>query len=363
MLERSCTALLLAAVAAATNAGAARAADQAASYQVVFGPLPRYTLDLYATGGAVTFTLRGAGMAIAGAGPLSGNAVTLSAPVGDGATLTMTLALAVDWQSFTGSWRLAGGPRAEGSIVGSTAPWPVHDVDTLGVPRLLVADAIELGKIGRVSRFRSGEGHDYSDDFESCRSMKHYYDPLPGVERRSVVLFAPVTGAVIGTADEWDGALWKGTAINVQPDGQPAFHVTLYHVDAHPRLAVGDRVVAGQVLGTSAKISGTVTDLVVGVHTRGGYRLVSAFDAMSDGVFTRYAARGVADRQRLVIPREERDANPLVCTGETFLDPGTLENWVALSPPPPPRPLRRRLPTVPPLPALPSGPGSPPSRP
>lgn len=48
------------------------------------------------------------------------------------------------------------------------------DVDSNGIPRFVQTDYIELAKIDRISRFRSGEGHDYSDNFESCRSMKHY---------------------------------------------------------------------------------------------------------------------------------------------------------------------------------------------
>jgi len=57
-------------------------------------------------------------------------------------------------------------------------PPPVTwNVDSLGVPRFVATDYIESARIARVSRFRSGYGHDYSDAFESCRSMKHYYMP------------------------------------------------------------------------------------------------------------------------------------------------------------------------------------------
>ena len=35
----------------------------------------------------------------------------------------------------------------------------------------------ELDKIDKISKFRSGIGHDYWDDFENCRSMKHYFFP------------------------------------------------------------------------------------------------------------------------------------------------------------------------------------------
>jgi hypothetical protein len=33
----------------------------------------------------------------------------------------------------------------------------------------------------------------------------------------------------------------------------------------------------------------------------------------------------------MIIDRAERDAAPLQCDGESFLSPGTIENWVALN--------------------------------
>jgi hypothetical protein len=43
-----------------------------------------------------------------------------------------------------------------------------YDIDTYGIPKFVNVNYIELEKIHRISRFRSSEGHDYSDDFESC---------------------------------------------------------------------------------------------------------------------------------------------------------------------------------------------------
>lgn len=345
--------LLLAGALGAVTTASAPGADWTATYQTVFGHLPRFVLDLRETSGTVSFTLQGAGLTIAGSGTRAGSTLALHASLGEGVTLSLALALAAEGQTFTGTWRLAGGPHAEGTITGTTAPWPTFDIDARDIPLLVGADCIELWKIARISRFRSGEGHDYSDDFETCRSMKHYYDPAPGVERTTVHLFSPVTGTVLGTTDEYDGTLWKGVAIGIRPDGYPAFDVVLFHVNLEPRLAVGSRVRAGQLLGTSAKQTGTVTDVALGVHTPQGYRLISFFQAMPEPLFACYAARGVVSRQQLVITREERDAAPLTCAGETFLTPGTLENWVTLAPAAPPRGPRRRLPargSPPPLP-------------
>jgi len=57
---------------------------------------------------------------------------------------------------------------------------------------------------------------------------------------------------------------------------------------------------------------------------------VSWFEVMTDAVFQRYAARGIASRESLIISRAERDAEPLTCSGETFTSFGTIQNWVTL---------------------------------
>jgi hypothetical protein len=46
-----------------------------------------------------------------------------------------------------------------------------------GLPHFVTSQYLDLDAIYRISRFRSGEGHTYVDQFESCRSMKHYFDP------------------------------------------------------------------------------------------------------------------------------------------------------------------------------------------
>src|SRR5258708_5244428 len=51
----------------------------------------------------------------------------------------------------------------------------IFNVEAGGIPRIVEADYIDLSKIVSISKFRSAQGHDYCDDFESCRSMKHYF--------------------------------------------------------------------------------------------------------------------------------------------------------------------------------------------
>jgi hypothetical protein len=60
-------------------------------------------------------------------------------------------------------------------------------------------------------------------------------------------------------------------------------------------------------------------------------RYVSYVDAVTDGVFGQYTARGVASRAAMIISAAERDPSPLACSGEQFADAGTLPNWVDLA--------------------------------
>lgn len=199
-----------------------------------------------------------------------------------------------------------------------------YDVDLLGIPRFVNSNYIELSKIFRISKFRSAIGHDYSDDFETCRSMKHYFQPRGNANWSQVQIFAPVTGKISTVYEEW-----AGTQLWIQSEQYPAFFFIVFHVHLSAPLAVGDMVTAGQNLGTHIGFE-TMSDIAVGVNTPGGWKLVSYFDTMSDPLFQYYRNRGIASREQLIISREQRDADPLVCSGETFIDTGHLDHWVAL---------------------------------
>jgi hypothetical protein len=66
------------------------------------------------------------------------------------------------------------------------------------------------------------------------------------------------------------------------------------------------------------------------VNTPEGWKLVSYFDVMTDSLFATFQARGINARADAIISKEDRDGNPLACSGEAFADPGTLPNWVML---------------------------------
>ena len=208
-----------------------------------------------------------------------------------------------------------------------------YDISSHGIPRFVSNDYIQLERIGRISRFRSGIGHDYSDDFESCRSMKHYFEPKNTVDWAGVHIYAPVDGSVTVLTDEW-----AGTKIEIRSRLQPAFVFDIFHVSLSHPLKVGDTLVAGTLLGTHIG-SQTMSDMAVAVtvpqqgpksgsvHSR---MLLSYFDVMADSLLVRYQARGLVSRADAIISKEARDRDTITCAGDTFSSEGTIENWVTL---------------------------------
>ena len=200
-----------------------------------------------------------------------------------------------------------------------------YDIGTNGIPRFVFTDYIELAKIHLISKFRSGIGHDYSDDFESCRSMKHYFQPKSIVDWASVQIFSPVDGQVTRVRDGWAGA-----QVHIKSDEYPAFTFILFHVNLSSPLNENDRVGEGQILGTHIG-SQTMSDIAIGVHTPNGWKLISYFSVMTDALFQNYQTRGLNTRNGAIISKNARDSDPLTCVGEDFNDSGNLENWISLN--------------------------------
>jgi hypothetical protein len=202
---------------------------------------------------------------------------------------------------------------------------PYWDVAVQGIPRLTTHNYIDLARIHEVSRFRSGVGHDYWDDFERCRSMKHYFMTPQDSSAETVGIYAPFDGEIVRTLQEW-----AGVQLEIQSKAYPAFTAVLFHVNPAAGIGVGTQVTGGQRLGSHIG-SQTMSDITISVSESGGRRLVSWFLTMTDGVFALYQARGMTSRDQAVITKEERDASPLSCTGEFFANSGTLPNWVHLN--------------------------------
>jgi len=204
-------------------------------------------------------------------------------------------------------------------------PPTTYDVDALGVPSIIAADYIELDKIDRVSLFRSGVGHDYSDGVETCRTMKHYFMPKANVDWAAVVISSPLPGTIARMENETT----FGTQIQIASAVLPAATVILFHVVPDAAVVVGATVAAGQRLGHHVG-SQTMSDVAIRVMSPSGMRLVSYAEAMDDQTFARYAARGVPSRAALTISRPARDAASLTCQGEAFTNSGSLEHWAML---------------------------------
>jgi hypothetical protein len=308
-------------------------ADYSGTYFVTLGPQPRWMMSIDQSGQNVSFTLDGQFQA-AGEGTAGDNTISLTADING--TLNIALMFSGDGESFSGNWNFMDGSGAilqDGTITGNKGPRVTYDVDANGIPQFASTDVIELLKISELSKFRSGAGHDYSDDFESCRSMKHYFTPQSTVDKLSVMIFSPINGTVIGTMHERAEDLTsKGIMVGIQSDDYPAFHFIIFHIDLIKDLNVGDKIAAGQLLGYPPDYDNvTIADTAVGVNTPGGYKLISYFDVMTDSLFRDYALRGLNSREDAIITKDERDADPLTCDGETFADGGNLENWVVLN--------------------------------
>jgi hypothetical protein len=305
--------------------------DFSGRFYVVMGPNPRGIMDVTQSESNIAFTLDGAGFSVEGTGTVSENTLTLSASFAQFGPFEATLTSPDDGQSFSGAWTITGPTFMEGTLAGNRTTWETYDIETLGIPLFINTDCIELSRMKRVSKFRSGHGFDYSDDFESCRSMKHSFDLKPGENPGNSRIYAPFDGTVIGSLEDWEGTtLWKGTTIGFQPDFNEAFWLLIFHVNLDSLLQVGDHVSAGQLLGKPQKDDGGTT-VAVWVHTPGGDKLLSYFQVISDNLFTLYRQRGMAARDAAIISRAERDADPLTCQGEEIIDTGSLSHWFILN--------------------------------
>lgn len=206
---------------------------------------------------------------------------------------------------------------------------PQYDINSLGIPKFINNDFIELSKVERISKFRSGAGHDYSDDFESCRSMKHYYSLDTSWEPTNNFIsniYSPVKGEIVKLEKENNS---NGYQIWIKSDEYPAFSIVLFHVIISNSIENGMEVDAGETIGTV-----TATDIAVHVNTPEGERFISYFDVVSDNIFAQYQSRGINDRNDLVISKEIRDTNPISCDNDQDPFPNQYEtrydDWIFL---------------------------------
>jgi len=215
---------------------------------------------------------------------------------------------------------------------------PSADADVTTIPRFSTTTHVDLAFVERISRFRSGVGHDFADSYETCRSMKHYLclqhclvpnAPPPGGHDPSwttIAVRAPTSGTITRVESEQS----FGTQLHIQPAGHPDFRIRIFHVTPTAGVFEGAAVTAGQPLGMHAS-DNTMSDVAVEQFLADGFRRISFFDTLTDAAFAAVQARGVPSREALRIEAIERDAEPLSCLDEAFTWAGSLDHWVTLA--------------------------------
>ena len=220
---------------------------------------------------------------------------------------------------------------------GTLGDCATFDLDLQSVPQLVSTDFTNVADyIEDISLFRSASGHDYSDTFESCRSMKHYFSPV--LEERlnnNVPIFAPFAGTIVELFTEEEDFIDDGVTNQhavIRSESDPAVLAVLFHVDLLSNdIIAGSQVTSGQQLGYARMISGGSThhdfDIAIHVYTTMGVRYLSYFELLETDVFSNYSSFSL-DRSDFIISEATRDADPLTCDGETFTSSGSLPSWI-----------------------------------
>ena len=255
------------------------------------------------------------------------------------------------------------------------------------LPNFITASHIKISDIAHVSKFRSSAGHDFSDSFETCCSMKHYFIPIDYYDSRfTQPIYSPVDGVVLylsepsgGYSDDWKinyeeqtgkkpPADYRDWNIYIRPDSAPNIWITHMHVNPLDEIIEKVPPTNGQnmMMGLSrpAKegyrvkagdlIAHGLGEIIVKRHLDGTgipsgcnsadarekflqrylpgckakVRLHSIFEFMTDDVFNEYQKIADVSRSDFIITAEERAKNPLICEGEFFANPGNAGDLV-----------------------------------
>ncbi|HLB32563.1 MAG TPA: hypothetical protein VJL27_03355 [Patescibacteria group bacterium] len=204
--------------------------------------------------------------------------------------------------------------------------------ESAGKPaQFIQADFIDLEKIVAISKFRSGSGHDFSQETdETCRSMKHYYNVQNSAEgerlrsqnnglppapdgKTDIKIYSPVDGRITSIQSE---KMPIGEQIYIKPNDAPDYTIRLFHIYKLGGIKDGSAVKAGEQIGNIGQYQNTD----IAIEGRRGFnsQFISYFEVMPDAIFAKYLARGVKNRDELIITKAYRDAHPLECNGERF---------------------------------------------
>ena len=271
-------------------------------------------------------------------GARNDNSLSLEATIDD-FSFSYDFAIADDESTITAKVDVAFGNKTiEINEYGTLGDCTENEGGISALPKVVANDFTNVGGfIEDISYFRSSAGHDYSDSFESCRSMKHYFSPREEERKNSnVPVFSPYAGTIVqlnteeGKNFEDDGKTNQRTI--VRSSTNPAVLAVIFHVDFDSDgLAAGSTVEAGQQLGYARmERKGSVGhdfDIAMHLNTEEGVHYVSYFDLLDDDVFSGYNGFG-NNRSDFIITESQRDADPLSCDGETFTSEGSLSRWI-----------------------------------
>lgn len=213
-----------------------------------------------------------------------------------------------------------------------------YGIDKNNLPHFIENDFVDLSRFYSISKLRSGEGHDFSGNGETCRSMKHYFTPqrnenvqwrevngqrLPPLPdgKTDIPIYSPVDGRILSMSDENTPI---GKQISIIPTRENQFNIRLFHIFPLESIGTGSKVKAGQQIGVIGADQGTDIAIQVGAMPWND-TFISYFDVMSDSLFATYQARGAISRSDFIFTKEYRDANPLQCSGETFVRPDNYD--------------------------------------
>lgn len=215
----------------------------------------------------------------------------------------------------------------------------LKDTDYNHPPVFITHDFINLAKIDTISKYRSGVGHDYSGNGETCRSMRHYFSSSNSSynaqansdnvkehqdkvdSAHATEIYAPADGRIVSISGE--GSEY-GKQIEIEPKSGQGWHIRLDHVYPDDGIRIASQIKAGQVIGHVDDRQ--VVDMTILYHYRGSVRLASYFQVMTDEVFANYQARGVKSRSDLIIPKELVDAHPWKCDNNRPITPDFIKN-------------------------------------
>ncbi len=206
---------------------------------------------------------------------------------------------------------------------------PTKTINLSNLPKIVHHNFIELNKISKISKFRSGYGHDFSsgdNETNSCRSMKHYL-MIKGLDdefwsryhkgkitKRDwpvVKYFAPVSGIIIDMHSSKNMFGEEEKQFILKPNKYPNILFGFFHVIIQKNITIGSEIYPGEFLGTIS--AGNDGEIAVTINPNSNNQLVSFFRLTDDKVFSDYQKRGITSKKELIISEKERNKNPLIC--------------------------------------------------